>query len=85
MLPAMDPAEALSGEPRTPGAHAASAPSAAQWLRDPKPHDSNPETGSYDWWMQTLLSWGRAFTREDEERFGKQPGEEDDEPQDDAS
>jgi len=79
----MDPAEAqvveaLSGEPRECGAPVASAPAAARWLQRPTPHDSKPELGTYEWWLQLLLSWGRALANEDEQRFGKVPGEEDD-------
>jgi hypothetical protein len=75
----MDPAQVLSGEPRSQGATAASAPDAAQWLASPTPHDARPTPGSDDWWMQLLLSWGKALRDEDIARFGREPGEEDDE------
>lgn len=61
----MDPVEAISGEPRTKGADAATAPSAAQWLQHPTAHDDAPEPGTYSWWMSLLLSWGQALARED--------------------
>ena len=79
MLSRMHPAaaqlaEVISGEPRTIGAPAASAPAAARWLGNPTPHDASPEPGSYHWWLQLLLSWGRAFTSEDQERSAEDSG-----------
>ena len=66
---AMDPVEALSGEPRTKGANAATAPGAAQWLNNPTQHDNSPEPGSPDWWRAVLLAWGKALAREDAKKW----------------
>ncbi len=80
MLSSMDPAEALAGGPRKSGADESdsTAPTAAHWLQHPTPHDSKPAPGSYDWWMQWLLAWGRVLEEEDEERCGKEPTEDED-------
>jgi hypothetical protein len=61
----MDPASALSGEPRQKGATTASAPAAAQWLQNPTQHDDSPEPGSPDWWRAFLRRAGRAMDEED--------------------
>ncbi len=65
----MDPVEALSGEPRTKGANAATAPGAAQWLNNPSQHDNSPEPGSPDWWRAVLLAWGKALARDDAKKW----------------
>ena len=64
----MDPLEALSGEPRKPGAEETTpAPDAASWLTNPTTCSDDPEATAEDW-TQFLLRAGRAFAREDAER-----------------
>ena len=58
----MDPAaEALAGEPRTQGATPATAPGAAHWLADPKPHDDKPDPGSPEAARALLIALGHAL------------------------
>jgi hypothetical protein len=65
----MDPLEALSGEPRKPGADETTpAPDAAHWLTNPTTHDDTPETGSEEWWQAFLLKAGKAMAAEDAEK-----------------
>jgi hypothetical protein len=64
----MDPLEALSGEPRKPGADETTpAPDAANWLINPTTYSGESEPTAEDW-SQFLLRAGRAFAREDAER-----------------
>jgi hypothetical protein len=67
----MDPAEAIASANSNDDAPKPSAPDAAHWLTQPTAHDDSPTPGSEDWWMQTLLRWGRALKREDAELWGE--------------
>jgi hypothetical protein len=68
----MDPLEALSGEPRKPGAdETTTAPDAAHWLTNPTTHDDTPTPDSEAWWSANLIAWGKAMAAEDAEKWNR--------------
>ena len=68
----MDPLEAISGEPRKPGAESTTpAPDAAHWLTHPTTHDDTPDLDTDEGQIALLIRLGKELDREDAETWAR--------------